>query len=1205
MSKFLDITGLNTLWAKIKAALNRIMVIGSASSISNDQVIFLVVDCGTAGNVYNTGVTISYVNSAYGHACFLHATPRLVGGGSFNVRSYALTDTTAVCPLKIVLWKDSGDNHYYIGFATTQRGSVSIGYTPIGPFASSFRTARIALSSITVIAEAQPKVVCSKTQLDTAISTLDDSVVHKTGTETVSGAKTFNNTDSVFEGKCASDINGVPLSSAYGAFRTALGSPTLEERGIIEESFGNQLECLPKAQIVYETSPKGTETWTTLAVSDDIHNLLWGGNVMGSLDISKTVDFRITINAPSYCYLSLLYFYASGQGATFHIKLEKKPNNSGTWSVVSDSAEANIGWPGNNTIRHDIIVLHPTTSSAYGSVRLTLYMVNAGDAETYPTYSINKFRYYGGYPYKADPWIVKDGSSGKTNFPKGITSGVAIPISSGGTGATTAANAVNNLLPALPNWTADPQDETKLIRRDVNGGALFGQVTFLTVWNYIKSKISSLLGLTATFYSGNAATASAAQSGSALETAINGKLGTSGNGSSVTVTPDGTSTGTDIGSSTTLKAWAQKFKNLVGSLKTVAFSGLYSDLSGTPSIPDDTAMVHKAGSEIITGVKTLQNALSPIWKAPTSQSLEGCEQATFLKTELVTEYASWTSAQKDGNHYRQWSIDITTLPEKVLIYVGFVGDYYRSDANGVIVKAIEKSGTRNTGGYIVANGLCRDEFAVSNVISDGDSRCIRIVSKNPAGDNRPRGLWIRCICPDTLDLSSVTLTSSIISGWPTWAGAKTTPAMVTADKATSVTTTPLTTQSTGKYMATVDDNGTMYTGSAVYDMSSNTLAVNINGNANTAAIATNYNTSEGGIRDALAGKAALSHSHGFITASGTMASTDGTFEAGDKLLFIDHNYSGAADMIRAVTNANGVLYFNGTKLNFGTLGVAYGGTGNTNAKAACNSFLASLDNATTDFDPSKDPILITGVADASSTTSYYRRPVSKILSWIMAKIPVVGGAIDVHACQIPYNYVEDHTSGNPAVDYIQYVDGSGTCYNVPCASPNLQGGGLNSDIRRIGLANGTTERTAAEMETNGATGQIFRSLRFNRSGGLAVLSGAVCFRPIAYKVDSSGTTVLTESADWNLMVKASGSGKQFKGTSFQPVHAHAVKIHLTDAYVPTTAYGVGVVDDIGTNGIFAKLSSGGILSFTVDSNYDFANFQRGKFYAFSITVTCP
>ena len=108
----------------------------------------------------------------------------------------------------------------------------------------------------------------------------------------------------------------------------------------------------------------------------------------------------------------------------------------------------------------------------------------------------------------------------------------ALPVANGGTGKTsvTAGNylvgngtnaltektpnaAANNMLSALPEWSANPTDGVKLIRRDTGGGAAFGQVTFLTVWNYIKDKISSVLGLTATSYGGNAATATALSAG--------------------------------------------------------------------------------------------------------------------------------------------------------------------------------------------------------------------------------------------------------------------------------------------------------------------------------------------------------------------------------------------------------------------------------------------------------------------------------------------------------------------------------------------------------------------------------------------------------------------------------------------------------------------------------------------------------------------
>lgn len=49
----------------------------------------------------------------------------------------------------------------------------------------------------------------------------------------------------------------------------------------------------------------------------------------------------------------------------------------------------------------------------------------------------------------------------------------------------------NSLLSKLPVYTADPKDDTYLIRQDTGGANVFGRVTFLTIWNYIKGKVDS------------------------------------------------------------------------------------------------------------------------------------------------------------------------------------------------------------------------------------------------------------------------------------------------------------------------------------------------------------------------------------------------------------------------------------------------------------------------------------------------------------------------------------------------------------------------------------------------------------------------------------------------------------------------------------------------------------------------------------------
>lgn len=70
-----------------------------------------------------------------------------------------------------------------------------------------------------------------------------------------------------------------------------------------------------------------------------------------------------------------------------------------------------------------------------------------------------------------------------------------LSIANGGTGQTTGVNAANALIGSLPQWTEDPSDDVYLIRRDTGGSSSFGQVKFSTVWNYIKSKIASVLGI--------------------------------------------------------------------------------------------------------------------------------------------------------------------------------------------------------------------------------------------------------------------------------------------------------------------------------------------------------------------------------------------------------------------------------------------------------------------------------------------------------------------------------------------------------------------------------------------------------------------------------------------------------------------------------------------------------------------------------------
>lgn len=98
-----------------------------------------------------------------------------------------------------------------------------------------------------------------------------------------------------------------------------------------------------------------------------------------------------------------------------------------------------------------------------------------------------------------------------------------LPAAQGGTGKTSAKDACNAFINALDTDSSTPVDADFYVSQYVSGGTTtttYHRRPLIALWTYIKGKLTSVTGVN---ISGNAATASAAQSGSALETAINGK----------------------------------------------------------------------------------------------------------------------------------------------------------------------------------------------------------------------------------------------------------------------------------------------------------------------------------------------------------------------------------------------------------------------------------------------------------------------------------------------------------------------------------------------------------------------------------------------------------------------------------------------------------------------------------------------------------
>ena len=219
--------------------------------------------------------------------------------------------------------------------------------------------------------------------------------------------------------------------------------------------------------------------------------------------------------------------------------------------------------------------------------------------------------------------------------------------------------------------------------------------------------------------SGNAATATSATtasnyaSGGGIDTALQGKLGTSGDGSEVSVTPDGSSTGTDIGNSTTLKAWAQKFKNLVGSLKALAFKATV----GTSDIANDA----------ITAAKVKDNETLPVSISGNAATASSAASVAWNNVSEKPDFSNTLYREVTSNINVNTAYPVATTPFKFIaihnsgsspVYVTAFGG--RTLGVGEIGFVGQKNGSWVHRVYFDVE-LNPSQVGLGNVVNTGDS----------------------------------------------------------------------------------------------------------------------------------------------------------------------------------------------------------------------------------------------------------------------------------------------------------------------------------------------------------------------------------------------------------------------------------------------------------------------------------------------------
>lgn len=128
-----------------------------------------------------------------------------------------------------------------------------------------------------------------------------------------------------------------------------------------------------------------------------------------------------------------------------------------------------------------------------------------------------------------------------------------LAASHGGTGKTTLADAGSAIANALSVGTSTPSDDDYYLCQYAGGGTTntnYYRRPVKALWEYIKGKISSVLGLTASSYGGNAATASSASSASYATSAGSATSATSATNASYASKIGTSSSHPAIGSST-------------------------------------------------------------------------------------------------------------------------------------------------------------------------------------------------------------------------------------------------------------------------------------------------------------------------------------------------------------------------------------------------------------------------------------------------------------------------------------------------------------------------------------------------------------------------------------------------------------------------------------------------------------------------------
>lgn len=177
-----------------------------------------------------------------------------------------------------------------------------------------------------------------------------------------------------------------------------------------------------------------------------------------------------------------------------------------------------------------------------------------------------------------------------------------------------------------------------------------------------------------------------------------------------------------------------------------------SELTNDSNFATDSNVVHKTGTETITGEKTFSNTKLKVMGDTAESRFNFYAERRLGTLQVGTSYANWESSKKDGTWHRIWKL---AFPTGVNFWgrltIGLTGSWSNFNASGYMEKqinlAFNGSNLYNNVGRYSALGLnVEKDFRISECIwNAGTSQWeIYIYSHQPQGNNAPRTIVLKC-----------------------------------------------------------------------------------------------------------------------------------------------------------------------------------------------------------------------------------------------------------------------------------------------------------------------------------------------------------------------------------------------------------------------------------------------------------------------------